>query len=113
MGGGAACAQAGSFHQGTRYTEAISGGTSSPAAITWPSFDRVLTISTATNAATATITNGASLLARPPCSSGRSIGRLPRSEERRVGKECRSRWSQCHEKKRRRRMRWWHGEEVR
>src|SRR5687767_15833795 len=24
---------------------------------------------------------------------------LPRSEERRVGKECRSRWSQCHEKK--------------
>src|SRR5688572_33116893 len=30
-------------------------------------------------------------------------GNGERSEERRVGKECRSRWSPCHEKKRRHR----------
>src|SRR5690349_24871933 len=31
----------------------------------------------------------------------RAAIRGPRSEERRVGKECRSRWSPCHEKKKR------------
>src|SRR5438093_13327931 len=31
-----------------------------------------------------------------------------RSEERRVGKECRSRWSPYHEKKKRERSRWTH-----
>src|SRR5438874_12853963 len=33
------------------------------------------------------------------CYVRRSYIRGIRSEERRVGKECRSRWSQCHEKK--------------
>src|SRR5437764_14591893 len=32
------------------------------------------------------------------CLQRLTVGRF-RSEERRVGKECRSRWSQCHEKK--------------
>src|SRR5436190_17589111 len=33
----------------------------------------------------------------PP--EGHGLGRASRSEERRVGKECRSRWTQDHEKK--------------
>src|SRR5438270_3797226 len=34
----------------------------------------------------------------PACASRRRRARLPRSEERRVGKECRSRWSTYHYK---------------
>src|ERR1035437_6843635 len=37
------------------------------------------------------------LFSTPPCREGSSSRRLhPRSEERRVGKECRSRWSPYH-----------------
>src|SRR5437762_11855737 len=42
---------------------------------------------------------------RRACAAGRAAGRAPfpaRSEERRVGKECRSRWSPGHYKKKRR-----------
>src|SRR6266571_6239717 len=35
----------------------------------------------------------------PVCRSGQSCSRPARSEERRVGKECRSRWSPYHKKK--------------
>src|SRR5215208_1060740 len=36
--------------------------------------------------------------AQPPA-DGHGVGELERSEERRVGKECRSRWSPYHSKK--------------
>src|SRR5207244_10618884 len=40
-----------------------------------------------------------------PTVTSKQIEALPRSEERRVGKECRSRWSPDHDKKKRRRER--------
>src|SRR5687768_18525821 len=39
-------------------------------------------------------------------------GRIIRSEERRVGKECRSRWSTYHEKKKKKKKRVWVVETV-
>src|SRR5438309_4097168 len=41
------------------------------------------------------------LVAKVPAVTGTGATQAPRSEERRVGKECRSRWSPYHEKKKR------------
>ena len=63
---------------------------------TWVRCSKPYTVSPSTTAASWALAAGTIKWVMPNASAAAAIAKTPRSEERRVGKECRSRWSPYH-----------------